>query len=202
MTLSAKPRDLERFAVVVMMLLGRRVLAHGTGFRKKFSPALIHVGISTGIGPLTLFVRKVHVPWAVVPGVRSMARAAVALGQSVIRTEALGAGCFHGTNCSTNTKKLQGESVYKGRGPFSDWESKSVSRSTYRVKQGQGPRRQRPGPFFGARGGWGSHQAPGRADPGPGTRARGHRATDRAPGSAHQVDQASGSRPPGPGLIA
>ena len=119
MTLSAKPRDLKRFAVVVMMLLGRSVLAHGTGLRKKFSPALVHVGISTGHGPLTLIVRKVHVPWAVVPGVRSMARAAVALGQSVIRTEALGAGCFHGTNCSTNTKKLQGESVYKRRGAFS-----------------------------------------------------------------------------------
>ena len=165
MTLSAKPGDLERFAVVVMMLLGRGVLAHGTGLRKKFSPALIHVGISTGHGPLTLFVRKVPVPWAVVPGVRSMARAAVALGQSVIRTEALGAGCFHGTNCSTNTKKLQGESVYKGRGPFFLPGSKSVSRSTYRVKQGQGPRSPRPGPFFGARGAWGVGPCPGRRGP-------------------------------------
>ena len=118
MTLSAKPRDLERFAVVVMMLLGRRVLAHGTGLRKKFSPALVHVGISTGHGPLTLIVRKVHVPWAVVPGVRSMARAAVALGQSVIRTEALGAGCFHGTNCSTNTKNCKGNRFTKEGGPF------------------------------------------------------------------------------------
>lgn len=118
MTFSAKPCDLERFAVVVMMLLGRRVLAHGTGFRKKFSPALVHVGISTGHGPLALIVGKVRVPWSVVPGVRSMARAAVALGQSVIRTVALGAGCFHGTNCFTNTKKLQGKSVYRGRGPF------------------------------------------------------------------------------------
>ena len=79
MTLSAKPGDLERLAVVVMVLLGRRVLAQGTGFRKKFSPALVHVGISTGHGPLALIVRKVHVPWAVVPGIRSMARAAVAL---------------------------------------------------------------------------------------------------------------------------
>ena len=119
MTFSAKPRDLEWFAVVVMVLLGGRVLAHGTGLRKKFSPALVHVGISTGIGPCALIVRKVHVPWAVVPGVRGMARAAVALGQSVIRTEALGASCFHGTNCSTNTKKLQGKSVYRRRGPFS-----------------------------------------------------------------------------------
>ena len=67
-----------------MMLLCRRVLAHGTGFRKKFSPALVHVGISTGHGPLALIVRKVHVPWAVVPGIRSMARAAVALWQSVV----------------------------------------------------------------------------------------------------------------------
>jgi hypothetical protein len=58
------------------------------------------------------------VPWSVVSGVRSMARAAVALGQPVIRTVALGAGCFHGTNCFTNTKKLQGKSVYRGRGPF------------------------------------------------------------------------------------
>ncbi len=86
MTFSAKPGDLKRLAVVVMMLLGSRVMAHGTGFRKKFSPALVHVGISTGHGPLALIVRKVHVPWTVVPGVRSMARAAVALGQPVIWT--------------------------------------------------------------------------------------------------------------------
>ena len=79
MALSAKPSDLERLAVVVMVLLGRGVLAQGTGFRKKFSPALVHVGISTGHGPLALIVRKVHVPWSVVPGIRSMARAAVAL---------------------------------------------------------------------------------------------------------------------------
>jgi len=79
MTFPAKPGDLERLAVVVMVLLCRGVLAQSTGFRKKFSPALVHVGISTGHGPLALIVRKVHVPWAVVPGIRSMARAAVAL---------------------------------------------------------------------------------------------------------------------------
>ena len=86
MTFSTKPGDLQRLGVVVMVLLGSRVMAHGTGFRKKFSPALVHVGISTGHGPLALIVRKVRVPWAGVPGVRSMARAAVALGQPVIWT--------------------------------------------------------------------------------------------------------------------
>ena len=88
MTLSAKPRDLERFAVVVMMFLGRSVLAHGTGLRKNFSPALVHVGISTGHGPLTLLVREVHVPWAMFPGVSSMARAAVVLGHAVVGSTA------------------------------------------------------------------------------------------------------------------
>jgi hypothetical protein len=86
MTFPTKPGDLKRFAVVVMMLLSSRVMAHGTGFRKKFSPALVHVGISTGHGPLALIGRKVRVPWTIVLGVCSMARAAVALGQPIIWT--------------------------------------------------------------------------------------------------------------------
>lgn len=89
MTFTAKPRHLQRLAVVVVMLLGFRIAAHGTGFRKKFSPALVHVGISTGIGSGALIVRKVRVPWAMVPGVRSMARAAVALRQAIVWFAAL-----------------------------------------------------------------------------------------------------------------
>jgi|TARA_R110000868_G_C10948626_1_gene767641 hypothetical protein len=79
MTLSAKPGNLERLAVVVVMLSGRRIATHGTGLGKKFSSALVHVGISTGHGPLALIARKVHVPWTMVLGIRSMARAAVTL---------------------------------------------------------------------------------------------------------------------------
>jgi hypothetical protein len=118
MTFSAEPRHLERLAVVVVVLLGRGALAHGTGFWKKFSPALVHVGVGTSIGPRSLVLGQVRVPWSMVPGVRSMARAAVALGQAVIWTVALGAGCFHGTDCSTNANKLQGKSFHKNRGPF------------------------------------------------------------------------------------
>ena len=79
MTFAAKPRHLERLAVVVVVFLGYRIAAHGTGFGKKFSSALVHVGISTGHGPLALIARKVHVPWTMVLGIRSMARAAVTL---------------------------------------------------------------------------------------------------------------------------
>jgi hypothetical protein len=64
---------------------------------------------------------------------------------------------------------------------------KTVSRETYRVKQGQGLRSQRPGPFFGPRGGWALTYAPGRADRWPRTRQRGHLATDHGPGSAALV---------------
>jgi hypothetical protein len=64
---------------------------------------------------------------------------------------------------------------------------KSVSRETNRVKQGQGPRSLRPGPFFGPRGGWVLTYAPGRADRWPRTRQPGTRATDRGPGSAALV---------------
>ena len=62
-----------------MMLLRQRVLAFGTGFRKKFSPALVHVGISTGIGPGSLILREVYVSRSSAPGISSMARAAIAL---------------------------------------------------------------------------------------------------------------------------
>ena len=44
---------------------------------------------------------------------------------------------------------------------------KTVSRTTDRVKQGQGPRSQRPGPFFGPPGGWVLTYAAGPADRGP-----------------------------------
>ena len=84
MTFSTKPRNLKRLGVVRVMLLRQGVLASGTGFRKKFSPALVHVGISTGHGALALLVRKVHVPGSSAPGMGSMARATVALWQSVI----------------------------------------------------------------------------------------------------------------------
>ncbi len=225
MTFPAKPRDLERFAVVVMVLLGRRVLAHGTGLRKKFSPALVHVGISTGHGPLALIVRKVRVTWAVVPGVRSMARAAVALGQSIIRTEALGASCFHGTNCSTNTKKLQGKSVYRRRGPFLTRAKKCFTQHIP-CKTGLKPAQPATRPVFWgpwvvgthlgarARGPWA--RAPGRRPSatrasgsritGQGSRTR-HRATrtrrpgSRPPGRADRGHQAPGARPPGPEIM-
>ena len=129
MTFAAKPRHLERLAVVVVVFLGYRIAAHGTGFGKKFSSALVHVGVGAGHGPGSLILGQVRVPWAMVPGVRSMARAAVALGQAVVWTVALGASCFHGTDCSTNTNKLQGKSFHKNRGPFFLWASKSVSGS-------------------------------------------------------------------------
>ena len=72
---------------------------------------------------------------------------------------------------------------------------KTVSRETNRVKQGQGPRSQRPGPFFGPRGGRALIHAPGPADRGPrpasprpaATRATGRRAPGR---------RAPGRRPP------
>ncbi len=70
---------------------------------------------------------------------------------------------------------------------FSSPGVKTVSRETYRVKQGQGLRSQRPGPFFGPRGGWVLTYAPGRADRGPRTRQPGTRATDHGPGSAALV---------------
>jgi hypothetical protein len=91
---------------------------------------------------------------------------------------------------------------------------KTVSRSTYRVKQGKGLRRQRPGPFLGARGGWVLTYAPGhgnhgsrRADhghrpPGPGRADQSTWIAGHAPGNAHQAARlagtwSSGSRPPG-----
>jgi hypothetical protein len=54
MTFTTKPPHLERFAVVVMMLLGRRVLAYGARLGQEFPPALVYVGISTGIGAVSL----------------------------------------------------------------------------------------------------------------------------------------------------
>ena len=73
------------------------------------------------------------------------------------------------------------------KGALYCWALKSVSRETNRVKQGQGPRSLRPGPFFGPRGGWVLTYGPGRADRWPRTRQRGHLATDRGPGSAALV---------------
>jgi hypothetical protein len=70
---------------------------------------------------------------------------------------------------------------------FSSPGVKTVSRETYRVKQGQGPRSLTPARFLGPRGGWVLTYAPGRADRGPRTRQRGHLATDRGPGSAALV---------------
>lgn len=57
-------------------------------------------------------------PWATVPGVRSMARAAVTLGQPVVVQSALRAGCFHGTDCVWIAKNLQAKSFHGNRGPF------------------------------------------------------------------------------------
>ena len=83
---------------------------------------------------------------------------------------------------------------------------KTVSRETNRVKQGQGPRSQRPGPFFGPRGGRALIHAPGPADRGPrpasprpaATRATGRRAPGRrAPGRRPPGRPAPGRRPPG-----
>ena len=73
------------------------------------------------------------------------------------------------------------------KGALYCWTPKSVSRETDRVKQGQGPRSLRPGPFFGPRGGWVLTYGPGRADRWPRTRQPGTRATDRGPGSAGLV---------------
>ena len=70
---------------------------------------------------------------------------------------------------------------------FSSPGVKTVSRGTYRVKQGQGPRSLTPGRFLGPRGGWVLTYAPGRADRWPRTRQPGTRATDRGPGSAALV---------------
>jgi len=98
---------------------------------------------------------------------------------------------------------------------FSSPGVKTVSRGTYRVKQGQGPRSLTPARFLGPRGGWVLTYAPGRADRGPRTRQPGTRATDRGPGSAalvfvnlatgsqtrtdqehkHKHDQAAAARP-------
>jgi hypothetical protein len=98
---------------------------------------------------------------------------------------------------------------------FSSPGVKTVSRGTYRVKQGQGPRSLTPGRFLGPRGGWVLTYAPGRADRWPRTRQPGTRATDRGPGSAalvfvnlatgsqtrtdqqhkHKHDQAAAARP-------
>ncbi len=83
-TFSAQPPDLQRPAVVVVVLLGDWITAHETGLGRDFASALVHVGISTGIGALALIRRQVRVPWAMGPGVRSMAHAAVPLGQAVV----------------------------------------------------------------------------------------------------------------------
>lgn len=57
MTFPTEPRHLERLAVVVVMLLGYWIAAHGAWLGKKFSPALVHVGICTGNGSLALLFR-------------------------------------------------------------------------------------------------------------------------------------------------
>ena len=79
---------------------------------------------------------------------------------------------------------------------------KTVSRETNRVKQGQGPRSQRPGPFFGPRGGRALIHAPGPADRGPrpaSPRPAATRATGRRPPGrravGHQGDGPASTRP-------
>ena len=101
---------------------------------------------------------------------------------------------------------MQAKSIYKERGPFIARGPKSVSRETDRVKQGQGPRSLRPGPFFGPRGGWVLTYAPGRADRWPrtrqpGTRATDHgsRITDHGSRTRQQLRDQLGRQPPAPG---
>ena len=74
------------------------------------------------------------------------------------------------------------------KGALDCWALKSVSRETNRVKQGQGLRSQRPGPFFRAPGWVGAHLR---------ARARGPWATDQA---ARPPGHGSRTRARGPGV--
>lgn len=87
--LPTQPPHHQRLPVILMMLLCHRVMAHGTRLGQKLAPALVHVCISTGHGPLTLNWIKVHVPRTTGPGIRSMAHATVALGQAIVWLPAL-----------------------------------------------------------------------------------------------------------------
>jgi hypothetical protein len=116
---AAKPTDLKRPAVVVMVLLCMRRGTRFTGHGQELAALLIHVRIRTGNRTQPLFLRKVRVPWTTGPGVRSMARAAVLLGQPIVIQPALRAGCFHGTDCVWIAKNLQAKSFHGNRGPFS-----------------------------------------------------------------------------------
>jgi hypothetical protein len=104
MTLTTEPTNFQRLVVILVMLLGYWILAHGTRLWKDFATALIHIDIRTSICSSTGFLWKVHVPWTMRPHVRSMARAAIPLRQTIIGLLALRAFCFHGTNCFTKTK--------------------------------------------------------------------------------------------------
>jgi hypothetical protein len=67
-----------------MVLLSLWGLTTLTRLRQKFPPPLVHIGIRPCIGSQTLVVGQVHVSWAVDPGIRSMARAAIPLRQTII----------------------------------------------------------------------------------------------------------------------
>ena len=165
------------------MLLGNRVTADGARFGGDLAPALVHVGVRAGDRSLLLTRFEVRVPRAMGPGVRSMARAAIPLGQAVIGQAAFRAGCFHGTNCISTAKNFWAKSRFFRRGWFS-WNKKTVSRPTDSAKPGQGRRSLGSGPFFGpgVRGG-------GSGRRGPRTRRR----APRPPG-AHQVTRPPGAR--------
>jgi len=185
-TFAAEPSDLQGPTVVLMMLLGNRITADGARLGGDLATALIHVGVRAGDRSLLLARFEVRVPRTTGLGVRSMAHAAIPLGQAIIGLATFRARCFHGTNCISTAKNFWAKSRFFGRGWFS-WNKKTVSRTIDRVKPGQGRRSLGSGPFFGPRAPVGG---PGAAVRGPGAGRRAPRPPGRRPGRLvawHQV---------------